>query len=188
MHTCQYCQQYLRTYFACFQDAIVWQTAQSGSGRLKCWKLLPSTHPFGCSKCIQSLTNPCMTITTAFAGSRSQVYSLLFSTGLAGMSIGPCAAAATFAITGNAWHIQTLQHVILVGMVLALVPILALLCLDDDKSLGSESDAHRHHQAQTNETGDTFAITGNSWHVQTLQHVILVDMLLALIPTGIAVS
>ncbi len=68
----------------------------------------------------------------------------MFSAGLAGMSIGPCAAAATFAVTGNAWHIQTLQHVILVGMVLAVVPVLALLCFDDDQSLGAESDAVRH--------------------------------------------
>ncbi|KAL3136845.1 hypothetical protein ABBQ38_005552 [Trebouxia sp. C0009 RCD-2024] len=69
----------------------------------------------------------------------------MFSAGLAGMSIGPCAAAATFAITGNTWHVATLQHVILVGMVLAVVPVLALLCFDDDLSLGAESDAVRHH-------------------------------------------
>ena len=68
----------------------------------------------------------------------------MFSAGLAGMSIGPCAAAASFALTGNTWHVQTLQHVILVGMVLAVVPILALLCFDDDLSLGAESDAVRH--------------------------------------------
>ena len=101
-----------------------------------------------------SLAIAVMSVDIAIAGSRSRVYSLLFSTGLAGMSIGPCAAAATFAITGNAWHIQTLQHVILVGMALALVPILALLCLDDDKSLGAESDPHRHHQPQSNSTGE----------------------------------
>lgn len=81
----------------------------------------------------------------------------MFSVGLAGMSIGPCAAAATFAITGNTWHVQTLQHVILVGMVLAVVPILALLCFDDDLSLGAESDALRHqgtpaHQETPGET------------------------------------
>ena len=34
----------------------------------------------------------------------------MFSAGLAGMSIGPCAAAATFAISGNTWHVQTLQN------------------------------------------------------------------------------
>ncbi len=73
----------------------------------------------------------------------------MFSAGLAGMSIGPCAAAATFAITGNAWHVQTLQHVILVGMVLAVTPILALLCFDDDHSLGAESNAVRHQATPT---------------------------------------
>jgi hypothetical protein len=83
------------------------------------------------------------------AGSRSKVYSIMFSAGLAGMSIGPCAAAATFAITGNAWHVQTLQHVILVGMVLAVIPILALLCFDDDHSLGAESNAVRHQPTPT---------------------------------------
>lgn len=67
----------------------------------------------------------------------------MFSAGLAGMSIGPCAAAATFAVTGNTWHVQTLQHVILVGMALAVVPVLALLCFDDDLALGAESDAVR---------------------------------------------
>ena len=85
------------------------------------------------------------TTSSAAAGSRSKVYSIMFSAGLAGSSIGPCAAAATFAVTGNKWHLQTLQHVILVGMVLSIVPILALLCLDDDQSLGQESDAVRHH-------------------------------------------
>ena len=83
------------------------------------------------------------------AGSRSKVYSIMFSAGLAGMSIGPCAAAATFAVTGNAWHVQTLQHVILVGMVLAVIPILALLCFDDDHSLGAESNAVRHQPTPT---------------------------------------
>jgi hypothetical protein len=73
----------------------------------------------------------------------------MFSAGLAGMSIGPCAAAATFAVTGNAWHVQTLQHVILVGMVLAVIPILALLCFDDDHSLGAESNAVRHQVTPT---------------------------------------
>ena len=68
----------------------------------------------------------------------------MFSAGLAGMSIGPCAAAATFAVTGNKWDVQTLQHVILVGMLLAVLPVLALLCFDDDQSLGPESDAIRH--------------------------------------------
>lgn len=82
-------------------------------------------------------------------GSRSKVYSIMFSAGLAGMSIGPCAAAATFAVTGNAWHVQTLQHVILVGMVLAVIPILALLCFDDDHSLGAESNAVRHQPTPT---------------------------------------
>lgn len=93
------------------------------------------------------------------AGSRSRIYSFMFSAGLAGMSIGPCAAAATFAITGNTWHVATLQHVILVGMVLAVVPVLALLCFDDDLSLGAESDAVRHHSTtadqQAGGTGET---------------------------------
>ena len=75
----------------------------------------------------------------------------MFSAGLAGMSIGPCAAAATFAITGNTWHVNTLQHVILVGMVLAVVPILALLGFDDDLSLGAESDAVRHQTTSTDQ-------------------------------------
>ena len=78
----------------------------------------------------------------------------MFSAGLAGMSIGPCAAAATFAITGNTWHVNTLQHVILVGMVLAVVPISALLFLNDDQSLGAESDAVPSHQ---NANGDSEA-------------------------------
>lgn len=87
----------------------------------------------------------------------------MFSAGLAGMSIGPCAAAATFAVTGNTWHVQTLQHVILVGMVLAVVPVLALLCFDDDLSLGAESDAHQHQgtsadQQTTGETIFTFSL------------------------------
>ena len=77
------------------------------------------------------------------AGSRAKIYSFMFSAGLAGMSIGPCAAAATFAVTGNKWDVDTLQHVILVGMALAVLPILALLCFDDDQSLGPESDAVR---------------------------------------------
>ena len=75
----------------------------------------------------------------------------MFSAGLGGMSIGPCAAAATFAVTGNTWHVHTLQHVILVGMLLAVVPILALLCFDDDLSLGAESDAVRHQGASTDQ-------------------------------------
>ena len=81
----------------------------------------------------------------------------MFSAGLAGMSIGPCAAAATFAITGNTWHVTTLQHVILVGMVLAVVPVLALLCFDDDLSLGTESDAVRHQttHADPHANGET---------------------------------
>lgn len=87
------------------------------------------------------------------AGSRSRIYSFMFSAGLAGMSIGPCAAAATFAITGNTWHVTTLQHVILVGMVLAVVPVLALLCFDDDLSLGAESDAVRHQSAIADQQG-----------------------------------
>lgn len=48
------------------------------------------------------------------AGARSKVYASMFSAGLTGMAIGPCAAAATFAVTGNAWQIKTLEHVILV--------------------------------------------------------------------------
>lgn len=72
----------------------------------------------------------------------------MFSVGLAGMSMGPLAAAATFAITGNTWHVDSLQRVILLGMVLALVPVLALLCLNDDHILGSESDAIRHHSTR----------------------------------------
>ena len=76
----------------------------------------------------------------------------MFSAGLAGMAIGPCAAAATFAVTGNKWDVATLQLVILIGMLLALLPILALLRLDDDQSLGSESDAVSHHKTPLSET------------------------------------
>ena len=88
----------------------------------------------------------------AVAGSRSRVYAFMFSAGLAGMSIGPCAAAATFAITGNAWQVKTLEHVILVGMVLAAIPIATLMCFNDDKSLGAESDALRHQHTQQTDT------------------------------------
>lgn len=88
----------------------------------------------------------------------------MFSAGLAGMSIGPCAAAATFAVTGNTWHVQTLQHVILVGMVLAVVPVLALMCFDDDLSLGAESDAVQHHgtSAEHQTSGETIFIVSLS--------------------------
>lgn len=83
----------------------------------------------------------------------------MYSAFLAGMSIGPCAAAATFAVTGNAWHIRTLQHVILVGMLLAVVPVIALLCFDDNHSLGAESDEVRHPHTPTHDqdqaAGDT---------------------------------
>ncbi len=57
------------------------------------------------------------------------------------MAIGPLTAAAAFAMTGNKWHVHTLQHVILIGLVLALVPIITLVLFDDDKALEEEIDA-----------------------------------------------
>ena len=78
------------------------------------------------------------------AGSRAKVYSYIYSAGLAGMAIGPLTAAAAFAVTGNKWQISTLQHVILIGLVLALVPIVSLFCFDDDEALGQESDAAKY--------------------------------------------
>jgi len=61
------------------------------------------------------------------------VYSFIYSAGLAGMAIGPLTAVAAFAVTGNKWQISTLQHVILIGLVLALVPIASLFCFDAAK-------------------------------------------------------
>ncbi|KAL0019911.1 hypothetical protein WJX77_007083 [Trebouxia sp. C0004] len=77
-------------------------------------------------------------------GSRAKVYSLVYSAGLTGMAFGPLTAAAAFAVTDNKWQISTLQHVILIGLVLALVPIVSLFCFDDDKALGEESDAAKY--------------------------------------------
>lgn len=92
-----------------------------------------------------------LSVLVSLAGSRAKVYSFMFSAGLAANSIGPCAAAATFAVTGNKWDVDTLQLVILVGMALAVLPILALLCFDDDRSLGPESDAVTHSYASLRE-------------------------------------
>ena len=71
-------------------------------------------------------------------GTRSKLYTLVYSVALAGSSIGPLAAAAAFAVTGNMWQLHTLQHVILIGLALALLPVITLLCFDDDKALPSE--------------------------------------------------
>ena len=85
-------------------------------------------------------------------GSRAKVYSFIYSAGLAGMAIGPLTAAGAFAVTDNKWQISTLQHVILIGLVLALVPIVSLFCFDDDKALGKESDAAKYRPLAVHET------------------------------------
>lgn len=71
------------------------------------------------------------------------MYTLLFSLQVAASAIGPMIAAIVFAATGNTWHLGTLQRVMLVGMGVAIAPVLVLLCFDDDKTLGVESDAHQ---------------------------------------------
>lgn len=76
-----------------------------------------------------------------FVGTRSKLYTLVYSVALAGSSIGPLTAAAAFAVTGNKWQLHTLQHVILIGLALALLPVVALLFFDDDKALPSEEHA-----------------------------------------------
>ncbi|DBA78565.1 TPA: hypothetical protein ACH3X2_007878 [Trebouxia sp. C0005] len=85
-------------------------------------------------------------------GSRAKVYSYMYSAGLAGMAIGPLTAAAAFAVTGNKWQISTLQRVILIGLVLALVPIVSLFCFDDDKALGQESEAAKYQPLAVRDT------------------------------------
>jgi len=80
------------------------------------------------------------------------VYSFIYSAGLAGMATGPLTTVAAFAVTGNKWQISTLQHVILIGLVLALVPIASLFCFDDDKALGEESDAAKYQPLAVHDT------------------------------------
>ena len=113
-------------------------------------------------------------------GSRAKVYTLIYSAGLTGMAVGPLIAAAAFAYTGNKWHVQTLQHVILVGLVLALVPVMVLMCFDDDKALGKESSAAMNLQLSAATSGDLTsgetAVTKaelTSLHLQILQMVFL---------------
>lgn len=108
-------------------------------------------------KCSVLLAGISLSILLFAAGSRARVYSFMFSAALAGMSIGPCAAAATFAITGNKWDVDTLQRVVLVGMALAVLPILTLLCFDDDRSLGPESDAVTHSYTSPGERDQLLA-------------------------------
>lgn len=80
---------------------------------------------------------------------------------------------------------MTLQHVILVGLVLALVPVMVLMCFDDDKALGKESSAAMNLQLSAATSGDLTsgeaAVTKaelTSLHIQILQIVFLQQALL----------
>ncbi|GIL76375.1 hypothetical protein Vretimale_5936 [Volvox reticuliferus] len=73
-------------------------------------------------------------------GNRSKLYTWLHMSYIVAQGIGPGVGAAMFAINGNVWKLEVLQHVMLLGMALAMIPALLMLCLDDDKALGAESE------------------------------------------------
>jgi hypothetical protein len=53
------------------------------------------------------------------AGSRSRIYSLLYSGALTAAAVGPLLASIIFWHKGDKWDSEILQHVMLVGMVRA---------------------------------------------------------------------
>ncbi|GIL45087.1 hypothetical protein Vafri_2033 [Volvox africanus] len=73
-------------------------------------------------------------------GNRSKLYTWLHMSYIVAQGIGPGVGAAMFALNGNVWKLEVLEHVMLVGMALAIIPALLMLCLDDDMALGAESE------------------------------------------------
>ncbi|GFR48525.1 hypothetical protein Agub_g10420 [Astrephomene gubernaculifera] len=73
-------------------------------------------------------------------GNRSRLYTWLHMSYIVSQGLGPGIGAVMFALNGNVWKLEVLQRVMLVGMLLAAVPALLLLCLDDDQALGAESE------------------------------------------------
>ena len=67
--------------------------------------------------------SPCRftSVNACHAGSRSQLYSYLYSTLILSMSCGPLISAIVFWVTGNSWDVTSLERVILIGMAAALV-------------------------------------------------------------------
>ncbi|GAX74844.1 hypothetical protein CEUSTIGMA_g2290.t1 [Chlamydomonas eustigma] len=74
-------------------------------------------------------------------GCRSQLYTWLHVGYILSQGLGPATTAIMFYWTGDTWSIVVLQHVMLLGMLVAFVPTLLLLCFNDDWTLGAESDS-----------------------------------------------
>ena len=108
-----------------------------------------------------------LTSLLACTGTRAKLYTLTYSCGLAGNSLGPLAAAAAFAISGNKWQVHTLQHVILVGLVIALLPVITLLLFDDEKALPSE----RHRVSTASEESPASHSEASVQGLSSQQHV-----------------
>jgi hypothetical protein len=69
------------------------------------------------------------------------VYTLLYSSNYLASAIGPLLSALLFYLWGNSWSGSTLGVVVLVGMGVAIIPLLTVYMFSDDYSLAADQDS-----------------------------------------------
>ncbi len=74
------------------------------------------------------------------SGKRSAIYSWLHLVRQSSMAIGPFVNILLFYYFGNEWEIPILRAVMLIGLLISGFSLVALLIMNDDKSIGDESE------------------------------------------------
>lgn len=92
------------------------------------------THQFVSVACWVRHSLPCGCVSIA------QVYTSLYIASLTSQGLGPALAAGVFYFHGNVWELTILEHVMLVGMAVALIPSTLYFLFDDRLALGAESE------------------------------------------------
>ena len=89
------------------------------------------------------LTNPALESLFADSvetGNRATVFSLKYATLQIASATGPLISVGLFYTLGNSWKLNVLRTVLLIGSGIGLVALMFLLCLQDSKGLGKESE------------------------------------------------
>ncbi|MFW9991474.1 MAG: MFS transporter [Candidatus Odinarchaeota archaeon] len=137
----------------------------------------------------QGLTRPSVNTLLAdstFAGNRSKVYSQVFFVRQLGMSLGPFLNVFLFIFLGDIWEIPVMKTVIVVGTLFSIISVVFSLFMDDNLSLGEESEA-LNQQTKGNGNGNNNGLKISALADYAIPVILIVSSLLIGIGAGMTV-
>jgi MFS family permease len=123
----------------------------------KIWKIAVAMMAFGIYTSSYNAALESLFADSVVAGvGNVMVYTTRYALQVASAGVGPLLSLLLFLKLGNTWTLSACREVLFGGLLLMLPGLCLMLFFDDDKALGSDSEAlfhrHRHHSQAT--TGD----------------------------------